>query len=445
MDKHRKALELAGHAGCILLKNGAEIFRVQETMIRILCAYGVTDHNVYVISNGIFATEGEGTDHALSLVRHVPLGGVNLSRIDAVNAVSREICAGKWSMDEAEAALTRVETLTPERPITHIFACALGAASFCYLFGGALLDSVAAFPIGFLLQIYLFAAQKRHSAFMPYIWGSVLVTLLSGLLAACFPALNASWVVIGGIVPMVPGVTFTTSIREFFNGDYLSGVIHCISAVLTAVCIALGVCGGAMLLGLPCGFALGYYDFPGKRCLRLISDTLLAFPTVLIGLLVYAFITYRGPLGEYGLLFTLPGMAIGQAVLALPIVISWTAQAVEGLDPRCRQTLLTLGASGAQVAWGSLKEARYEIGMVCVTAFGRVITEVGIAMMLGGNIRYETRTMTTAIALETSKGEFAQGIALGLVLLLMAFVVNLALAVLRRRGRGDHGRRGGGA
>ena len=107
MDKHRKALELAGHAGCILLKNGAEIFRVQETMIRILCAYGVSDHNVYVISNGIFATEGEGTDHALSLVRHVPLGGVNLSRIDAVNAVSREICAGKWSMDEAEAALAQ--------------------------------------------------------------------------------------------------------------------------------------------------------------------------------------------------------------------------------------------------------------------------------------------------------------------------------------------------
>ena len=80
MDEHCSALELAGHAGCILLKNGAEIFRVQETMTRILDAYGVTDHNVYVISNGIFATEGEGTEHALSLVRHVPLGGVNLSR-----------------------------------------------------------------------------------------------------------------------------------------------------------------------------------------------------------------------------------------------------------------------------------------------------------------------------------------------------------------------------
>ena len=234
MDKHRKALELAGHAGCILLKNGAEIFRVQETMTRILCAYGVTDNNVYVISNGIFATEGEGTEHALSLVRHVPLGGVNLSRIDAVNTISREICEGRWTTVEAEALLIRAETLTPEKPLTHVFACALGAASFCYLFGGSLLDSAAAFPI----------------------WGSVLVTLLSGLLSALFPALSASWVVIGGIVPMVPGVTFTTSIREFFNGDYLSGVIHCICAILTAVCIALGVCGGAMLLGFMGGIAL---------------------------------------------------------------------------------------------------------------------------------------------------------------------------------------------
>ena len=95
------------------------------------------------------------------------------------------------------------------RKAAHVFACALGAASFCYLFGGSLLDSAAAFPIGLLLQIYLFAAQKRRSGFMPYIWGSGLVTLLSGLLSALFPALSASWVVIGGIVPMMPGVTFT--------------------------------------------------------------------------------------------------------------------------------------------------------------------------------------------------------------------------------------------
>lgn len=191
----------------------------------------------------------------------------------------------------------------------------------------------------------------------------------------------------------------------------------------------------AFALGLPLGFALGYCRFPGRGALRLVSDTLLAFPTVLVGLLVYAFITSRGPLGEYGLLFTLPGLAIGQAVLAGPIVTSWTAQAVESLDPRCSGTLLTLGAGKWQTAALSLWECRYAIGMVMATAFGRVVTEVGIAMMLGGNIRYSTRTMTTAIALETSKGEFAQGIALGLVLLLIAFAVNCVLALLKRRAR----------
>ena len=208
--------------------------------------------------------------------------------------------------------------------------------------------------------------------------------------------------------------------------------LSAVRATLLSTCYAMTV---SLLLGLPLGFVLGYCSFPGKRALRLVSDTLLAFPTVLIGLLVYALITARGPLGQYGLLFTLPGMAIGQAVLALPIVVSWTAQALEDLDPRCRETLLTLGANGRQLAVYSLLECRYAVGMVCVTAFGRVITEVGVAMMLGGNIRYATRTMTTAIALETSKGDFAQGIALGLILLLMAFVINLVLAFFRHRER----------
>lgn len=208
--------------------------------------------------------------------------------------------------------------------------------------------------------------------------------------------------------------------------------VSAIEATLVSTSWALFI---AALLGLPLGFVLGYANFPGKRAIRLVSDTLLAFPTVLIGLLVYVFITARGPLGEYGLLFTLPGMVIGQTILALPIIVSWTAQSVENLDIRCRQTLLTLGAGRMQTALITLSEVRYDLGMVCVQAFGRVVTEVGVAMMLGGNIRYSTRTMTTAISLETSKGEFAQGIALGLVLLLIAFVVNLLLTWLKYRGR----------
>lgn len=214
-------------------------------------------------------------------------------------------------------------------------------------------------------------------------------------------------------------------------GNMDAATVSAIQATLVSTTISVAC---AMLLGLPAGFILGYCAFPGKKLLRLISDTLLAFPTVLIGLIVYTFITYRGPLGSWGLLFTLPGMMIGQAILALPIVISWTAQAVESLDSRCRQTLLTLGANSFQLAWLTLREARYAVAMVCITAFGRVVTEVGVAMMLGGNIRYATRTITTAISLETSQGEFAQGIALGFVLLFIAFVVNGAMAWLKRRG-----------
>jgi tungstate transport system permease protein len=166
-----------------------------------------------------------------------------------------------------------------------------------------------------------------------------------------------------------------------------------------------------------------------------VSDTLLAFPTVLIGLIVYGFISRRGLLGDFGLLFSLPGMAIGQTILALPIIISLTAQAVETLDARCGQTLLTLGANSRQVAVTTIQELRFSIMAVALTAFGRVVTEVGIAMMLGGNIKWETRTITTAIALETNKGEFAQGIALGMVLLVMAFVLNCALGFARGKNR----------
>ena len=205
-----------------------------------------------------------------------------------------------------------------------------------------------------------------------------------------------------------------------------------VRATMASTCYAMAA---SLLLGLPAGFALGYYSFPGRRMLRTVSDTLLAFPTVLIGLIVYGFICRRGVLGDFGLLFTLPGMAIGQTILALPIIVSLTAQAVETLDARCGQTLLTLGANDRQVAVATIQELRFSVMTVAVTAFGRVVTEVGIAMMLGGNIKWETRTITTAIALETNKGEFAQGIALGLVLLTVAFALNCALSFARRKDR----------
>ena len=209
------------------------------------------------------------------------------------------------------------------------------------------------------------------------------------------------------------------------------------SSTWTAVSATLKASTCAMLLsmvaGLPLGFCLGYFEFPGKRHLRTLVDTLLALPTVSIGLIVYAFISSRGPLGDFNLLFTLTGVAVGQTLLALPIIIAITATTIEQIDPDLRLTLISLGAGKRNMITTCLWEVRYGILAGVVTAYGRVLTEVGISMMVGGNIKYHTRTITTAIALETNKGLFADGIALGIVLILIAFAVNLSLSFLRKR------------
>ncbi|MDD4365437.1 MAG: ABC transporter permease [Synergistales bacterium] len=205
------------------------------------------------------------------------------------------------------------------------------------------------------------------------------------------------------------------------------------SAVFTTLRVSTFSIIISLLIGIPLGFILGYHRFPGCRLARTVVDTLLALPTVVIGLLVYAFISRRGPLGELGLLFSLKGIVIGQVILALPLIIALTASAVEELDSRLRQTLLTLGADSRGLALSTLWEARYAVFIAAVTGYGRVISEVGISMMIGGNIKWHTRTITTAIALETGKGQFGAGIALGLVLLFLAFAVNVGVSFLRRR------------
>ena len=221
---------------------------------------------------------------------------------------------------------------------------------------------------------------------------------------------------------------FVQAILLLINRD--PATFSAISATLRASGLALAV---SLLAGIPLGYLLGYFDFPLKKQVRTIVDTLLSLPTVFIGLMLYALLTRKGPLGETGLLFTIPGIAIGQAILALPIIIALTATAVEAVDRNLRLTLMSLGASRRQIATSTLYEVRLGILAAAVTATGRVLTEVGISLMIGGNIKWHTRTITTAIALETSKGEFGTGIALGLVLLLIALTVNVILAGLRRR------------
>mgnify|MGYP001812055415 CR=1 FL=1 len=207
--------------------------------------------------------------------------------------------------------------------------------------------------------------------------------------------------------------------------------------VVHAVWTSLYTSGSAILIsalfGIPLGLLVGLRNFRGKRVVITGLNTLMAMPTVVIGLLVYGVISRQGPLGEWGLLFTPVAMIIGQTVLATPIVTNYTLAAVVGADKRIVPTALTLGAGTLQACWQLLLEVRFGIMAAIITGFGRVIAEVGVAMMLGGNIRGFTRTMTTAIALETSKGEFAFGLALGIILMAVALLINLLLNFLQHR------------
>jgi len=189
----------------------------------------------------------------------------------------------------------------------------------------------------------------------------------------------------------------------------------------------------ASAIGVPFGLGLGLSDFPLKRPAITALNSLTAVPTVLIGLLVYGFISRQGPLGRFGLLFTPEAIILGDAILAAPIVANFTLATVRGADPAIVPTALTLGATRVQSTLTLVSEIRFGVVAAVISGFGRVVSEVGVAMMLGGNIRGFTRTMTTAIALETSKGEFALGIALGLVLLAVALAVNVLLHILQQK------------
>ena len=210
------------------------------------------------------------------------------------------------------------------------------------------------------------------------------------------------------------------------NHEVLSTVGISLYTSLSAILLA-------SLLGVPVGIALGLSRFPGRRVILTLLNTLMALPTVVIGLVLFGLLSRQGPLGSWGLLYTPLAMIIGQTVLATPIVANYTLAVINGSDNRIMPTARTLGAGPLQATWKLLKETRFGIMAAIIAGFGRVIAEVGVVMMLGGNIRGITRTMTTAIALETSKGEFAFGMALGLILMSVALLVNLFLNLLQQR------------
>jgi tungstate transport system permease protein len=200
-----------------------------------------------------------------------------------------------------------------------------------------------------------------------------------------------------------------------------------LSAVAVSLQVSLVSTAAAALLGTPLGFWVGTRVFPGRRVAELLLNTLTALPTVVVGLLTYAMLSRRGLLGDLGLLYTRPAMVIGETILVTPLMAALTMAVVSGCDPRIRETALTLGASPLRASLTVLGEVRRGLLAAVAACFGRLVSELGVALMVGGNIAGATRTMTTAIALETSKGELALGLALGCVLLTVALAVNVGV------------------
>ncbi|HUT71115.1 MAG TPA: ABC transporter permease [Desulfatiglandales bacterium] len=191
----------------------------------------------------------------------------------------------------------------------------------------------------------------------------------------------------------------------------------------------------AAVAGVPLGFVIGSKSFKGKPAIITLLNTLMALPTVVVGLLGYAFLSRRAPLGFLDLIFSPHAVILGEFLLSLPVITNLTVSAVQAVDKRAYVTAQTLGASRWMVAWTVLMEARFALLAAIIAGFGRAVSEVGSAMMLGGNIRYYTRTMTTAIALEVSKGEFGFGLALGFFLLAVAFSINIFFHYFQVKGR----------
>lgn len=258
-ENEETVMELALQAGHILLENGAEIFRVEETMDRICRYYGVESESTFVLSNGIFMTGGNDHEKFFAKVQHIPVSGSHLDKVAAVNQLSREIEHGMYTASQAMEELERIRQMPGKRKRTLILASGIASGAFCYLFGGNLGDSLAAFLVGLVLYVYiLFVSTPHLSKIVGNISGGTLVTLLCGLLYAATIGQHLNFMIIGSIMPLVPGVAFTNAIRDMADGDYISGSVRMLDALLSFLCIAIGVGIGISILGRIDGGSLLY-------------------------------------------------------------------------------------------------------------------------------------------------------------------------------------------
>ena len=257
----RDVLDAAMTAGHILLENGAEIFRVEETIDRICHHFGVQSENAFVLSNGIFLTSGDEHEKRFARVEHIPVRGAQLHRVAAVNQLSREIEEGKYTLPEIREKLEQIRNAPGASKRTLVLMSGLGSGCFCLMFGGMWQDCVAAFVIGCLLYLYLLWLNGRCSKIVENIGGGKIILggsffffhipvgkdirqiiNVCSLLFIHMPfEMDMSHMISGSIMPLVPGLAFTNGIRDIADGDYISGTVRMIDAVLVFLSVAAGV------------------------------------------------------------------------------------------------------------------------------------------------------------------------------------------------------------
>ncbi len=244
-----EVLEVASEAGHILLENGAEIARIEETMERISKYYGVTSRNFFVLSNGIFTTgqsEASGQSAGKSQyanVEFIPIKGTQMDKIVEVNRLSRDIEAGKYTLEQARKRLKEIREMKPKADWEQVLGSAVGSWGFCAIFGGSVLDCLASFAVGLLLWIFFLKFTSRHfTKLLGNIINGAFVALVCFLFWKIGFGENFGNMIVGSLIPLIPGVAFTNGIRDIANEDYLSGVTRLLDALIVFAAIAMGAC-----------------------------------------------------------------------------------------------------------------------------------------------------------------------------------------------------------
>jgi uncharacterized membrane protein YjjP (DUF1212 family) len=391
-DNTSEVLEVASIAGHILLENGAEIARVEDTMERISSHYGVDSGHFYVISNGIFTT---GPSGRYANVEFIPIRGIQLSKIVEVNRLSYAITAGKYTLAEAKARLEEIRRKPAKPAWEQIAGSAFGAMGFCAVFGGGFLDCAAAFVVGALLYVFcLFVSERYLSKIVGGLCNAFVATALCLVFYRIGFGDSLSNMIIGAVMPLIPGVPFVNGVRDLADSDYIAGLTRLTDAMLGFICIALGVSISFLLDGWAYGGMIALSGMTVNPATAGLGwQTLAAF----IGTFAFAILFgapraqyfSAGAIGAIGwalyLILTRTGMAGVTASIVIATALVCVLSRIEAVRDKCPSTVYLLCGifplvPGAGVFWFTYYLVSSQFVLSATTGFAAAKAAIAIVM-----------------------------------------------------------------